>query len=76
MISQNYVSPTLCDSASCEKHYHHMPPTTGLEVIKHPHLHQLYLVLSKMKKNFKSVLFERRDHQEKRPQDGKTNPME
>lgn len=35
-----------------------------------------YLSLTKIKKSVKSFLFERRDHQEKRPQDGKTNPME
>jgi hypothetical protein len=72
MISQNYVSPVICDS-SCEKHYH---MSTGLENVKHPHLHQLYLALSKIKNNLKTALFERRDHQEKRPQDGKTSPME
>lgn len=36
---------------------------------RHSSLHQVF-------KKVKTSLFEKRDHQEKRPQDGKTNPME
>jgi hypothetical protein len=72
MISNNYVAPVL---SSCDKK---APTTThSSRVVKHPHLSQACLALSKAKHSFKTALFERRrNHQEKRPQDGKTNPME
>lgn len=39
---------------------------------RHPHLSQMYTSLKKVKES----LLEKSDHQEKKPQDGKTNPME
>lgn len=45
--------------------------------IKHPHLHELYLNLKTFKKSVTDKLSrDRPDRREKRPQDGKTNPME
>ncbi|KAI8636333.1 hypothetical protein BD408DRAFT_426290 [Parasitella parasitica] len=43
--------------------------TIKSRVAKRNQLHQIFISL-------KRSLTERRDHQEKRPQDGKTNPME
>lgn len=80
MISLNYVNPVLWEKTKCfydEKTcYYDEKIYSRAETIKHPHMHQVYLSLSKIKKNVKTFLFERRDHQEKKPQDGKTNPME
>lgn len=45
------------------------PSTFKPEVARHSPLHYIFISL---KKAFSS----KRDHQEKRPQDGKTNPME
>lgn len=78
MISPNYVNPVTCDKKYLdfydEKASYYEPSVKS--IIKHPHMRQAYQSLSKIKKSFKTFLFERRDHQEKRPQDGKTNPME
>ncbi|KAL1934855.1 hypothetical protein VTP01DRAFT_7037 [Rhizomucor pusillus] len=45
---------------------------------KHPHLHQVHEVLHNIKHDIKNHVSHRHDesHFEKRPQDGKTNPME
>ncbi|KAL7318262.1 hypothetical protein PS15m_004509 [Mucor circinelloides] len=43
--------------------------TIKSRVVRRNSLHQMFSSL-------KRALTERRDHQEKRPQDGKTNPME
>lgn len=65
------VSPA---SVSCEKRTSSFSRLNVRSNVgpKHPHLHQMYQSLKKVK----SSLLTKRDHQEKRPQDGKTNPME
>ena len=45
------------------------PSTFKPEVVRHSPLHYILI-------NLKKVFSAKRDHQEKRPQDGKTNPME
>lgn len=77
MYSNNCVNPIVSSTSStCKNGYYCNEKISSAGAVVHPHLHQAYTTLRKVKASFKTFLFEKRDHQAKRPQDGKTNPME
>lgn len=77
MYSNNCVNPIVSSTTStCNKGYYCNEKVSSTGIVVHPHLHQVYTTLHKVKASFKTFFLEKRDHQEKRPQDGKTNPME
>ncbi|GAA5810706.1 hypothetical protein MFLAVUS_004132 [Mucor flavus] len=71
MLDQNYVTPVVYGSC-CEK-----PPMYTEVVEPTATMRGRHFSLRKMKTSLKVYMHERRDRRrEKKPQDGKTNPME
>ncbi|GAA5799585.1 hypothetical protein HPULCUR_005001 [Helicostylum pulchrum] len=70
MLDQNYVIPVVYNSC------YEKPPMYTEVAEPSATMHRNHFSLRKMKTGLKVFMFERRNRREKKPQDGKTNPME